>query len=61
MGWMGIVKIVLGIIVLAFIVITIRKMQKRGTYQYDGNDTSILFLLVLDLIAIPVMGYLLFL
>lgn len=58
---MGVVKIVLGIVVLTFIVITIRKIQRNGTYQYDGNDTAMLFLLVFDLIAIPALGYLLFL
>ncbi len=49
----------LGIILLAFIVITIRKVQKKGTYEYDGNDGLLLFLIVFEMIALPVWGYLL--
>ncbi|WP_121641246.1 hypothetical protein [Virgibacillus sp. Bac330] len=59
MDLMGIVKIMLGIILLAFIVITIRKVQKKGTYEYDGNDGLLLFLIVFEMIALPVWGYLL--
>lgn len=54
---LSIAKIVTGIILLVFIVFTIRRVQKNGTGEFNGNDGLLMFLIAAESIALPIYGY----
>lgn len=54
---LSIAKVVIGLILLALIVFTIRGVQKSGTGQYSGSVGWLMFLIAAESIALPIYGY----
>ncbi|WP_339160666.1 hypothetical protein [Siminovitchia sp. FSL W7-1587] len=53
----SIFTIALGVVILIFSLSVITQLQK-DTGEYDKNSTILIFLLVFDTIALPILGYL---
>ncbi|AEP01624.1 MAG: hypothetical protein SOH59_05530 [Heyndrickxia faecalis] len=50
-------KVITGIILLVLTIFIIRKLQNNRVDDYDKYDSLLLFLLVFDLIVLPIWGY----
>ncbi|MED4344623.1 MULTISPECIES: hypothetical protein [Heyndrickxia] len=50
-------KVITGIILLVLTIFIIRKLQNNRVNDYDKYDSLLLFLLVFDLIVLPIWGY----
>ena len=50
-------KVITGIILLVLTIFIIRKLQNNRVDDYDKYDSLLLFLLVFDLIVLPIWRY----
>lgn len=57
MSLLALIKIMSGIILLIFIVSTIRSVQKSGYGEYTGSTGLLMFLIAAESIALPIYGY----
>ena len=57
MSVLSIAKVLIGMILLLFIVFTIRGLQKNGTGEYHTSIGFLMFLILTESIALPIYGY----